>query len=408
MRYNVNVKEKVFVEGAVMAIIVEKKNAQYFENRKRRYKKIVASVIIFMLIIAISIALFIIYQLNNITYSSYITAASLERQDGVYTKYASFNDGVVRYSKDGAMYIDTSGNSIWNSTYDMNNPISDGNLDYFIISDVGYNKIELFNRSGHVKSLEVLYPIIKAEVANQGVVSVLMDGGDVNYIKLFSQTGQTLIDSRTTIEKNGFAVDFSMSDDGEKLVTSYISISNGLMQSKITFYNFGMVGQNYEDKIVAGFDYGQTLVSKVEFLNNDTVCIFGDDKLSIYSMEEIPKLIHEETFQTEVKSIAYSDEYIGIIQKNPEGDERYLLSVYNKEGHRVLGEEVSYYYEDFKISKNELIFRSSTEVNILRLNGKEKFNYSFDRNIDEVFSTPLKDEYLIFDQININRIKLVK
>ena len=74
-----------------------------------------------------------------------------------------------------------------------------------------------------------------------------------------------------------------MSDDGQRLVTTYISISKGLIQSKITFYNFGMVGQNYEDKIVAGFDYGQTLVSKVEFINKDTVCIF--EMISLVSIQ---------------------------------------------------------------------------------------------------------------------------
>ncbi len=391
-----------------MAVIVEKRDGQYFENRRRRHKRIIASIIISLVIVTSSIALFIIYQLNNITYSNYIVTDSIERNDGAYTNYINYNDGILRYSKDGAMYIDASGNSVWNSTYDMNDPTPNTVGDYLIISDLRNNRIELFNGSGHIKSLEVLYPIIKAEVANQGVVSVLMDGGDVNYIQLISQAGQVLLDSRTTIETNGFAVDFSLSNDGKKLVTSYISISNGLIQSKVTFYNFGMVGQNYVDQVVGGFDYGQTLVAKVEFINNDTVCIFGDDKFSIYSMEEIPKLVFEETFNTEVKSVAYSDKHIGIIQRNTEGDGRYLLSVYNQQGEKVLMEEVSYNYNDFTISNDELIFRSSTDINILRLSGKEKFNFSFDKNIDAIFSMSHKEEYLILDQTNMNRIKLVK
>ncbi len=409
MRYNIcTIFKKVFLEGVVMDVIVEKKDSQYFENRKRRHRRIIGTIVLSIIIVAVVAILFLIYQLNNITYSNYIITDSVERTDGAYTDYINYKDGIVRYSKDGAMFIDIHGDSIWNSTYDMNNPTPNIADDYLIISDVGNKRIELFNATGHINSLEVIYPIIKAEVASQGVVSVLMDGEDVNYLQVFSSTGQTLIDSRTTIEQNGFAVDFSMSDDGQRLVTTYISISKGLIQSKITFYNFGMVGQNYEDKIVAGFDYGQTLVSKVEFINKDTVCIFGDDKFSIYSMEEIPKLLYEETFNAEVKSIAYSDEYIAIIQKNMEGEGRYLLSVYNRTGEKILLKEVSYYYDDFKIYNDELIFKSSTDINILRLNGKEKFNYSFDKTIDNIISTPLKEEYLLFEQANINRIKLIK
>ena len=410
MGYNeISIKYLLFIlEGVVMAVIMKNKESQYFKNRKRRHKKIIVSIVFITILVAVAITLFVVYQLSNITYSDYKVTESLEREDGTYTNYTNYNDGVLRYSKDGAMYTDLQGNFIWNSTYDMNHPIPNIAGEYLLISDVGNKTMELFNTSGNIKSIEVLYPIIKAEVANQGVVSVLMDGGDVNYFQLFSSTGQTLINSRTTIEKNGFAVDFSMSDDGEKLVTSYISISSGLVQSKTTFYNFGMVGQNYEDKIVGGFDYGQTLVSKVEFINNDTVCIFGDDKFSIYRMEEIPKLIFEETIQTEVKSIAFNNEYIGIIQKNTDGDGRYLLTVYNEQGGKVISEEVSYNYDSLYIINDEIIFRSNTDVNVLRLNGKEKFDFSFDKTIEHVFPMFLKDEYLIIDQDNINRIKLIK
>ena len=211
--------------------------------------------------------------------------------------------------------MDFKGNSIWNSTYDMHNPIVDTCGEYVVISDKGNKSLELINEAGHVNSLEVLYPIIKAEVANQGVIAVLMDGGDENYTQFFSPTGKNLVDSRTIVEEHGFPVDFSLSRDGQKFVTSYISINGGLVQSKVTFYNFGAVGQNYEAKIVGGFDYGQTLISKVEFINNDTVCVFGDDKFNIYNMEEIPKLIFEEPFETEVKSISFNEDYIGIIKR---------------------------------------------------------------------------------------------
>ncbi len=392
-----------------MAVILEKKNSQYFANRKRRYRKIITTIIISIIIIVIAMVLFLICQLNNIEYTDYTVTQSIERKDSAYTQYINYNEGLLRYSKDGAMYINRQGEFIWNSTYDMHNPIPDISGEYIVISDLGNKNIEVFNKSGHVISLEVLYPIMKVEVASQGVVAVLMDGGDVNYIQLYSTTGQNLIDSRTTVEKNGFAVDFSMSNDGNKLVTSYISINDGLIQSKVTFYNFGRVGQNYEARIVGGFDYGQTLVSKVEFINNNTIVAFGDDKFSIYKMEEIPELIYEEAFQTEIKSIAYNDKYIGIIQKNNSDSEgRYLLTVYNEEGNKVLNEEISYNYNQFKIANGDIIFNSNTDLNILRINGKAKINATFDNGLKYAFPMGLKDEYLIVDQSSINKVKLVK
>ena len=402
--------KNVYIEGVTMAVILEKNDSQYFENRKRRYKRIIGTVIIGLVLIAVIAILFIIYQLNNINYSDYTVTESLERIDSSYTQYTNYNGGILRYSKDGAMFINMQGESKWNSTYDMDNPVSGICDDYVVISDVGNKKLEVFNNLGHVTSIEVLYPIIKAEVAHQGVTAVLMDGGDVNYLQFFSPTGQSLVDTRTTVENSGFAVDFSLSTDGEKLVTSNISINEGLIQSKLTFYNFGVVGQNYQAKVVGGFDYGQTLVTKVEFINNDSVVVFGDDRISFYKMEEIPKHLYEETFQTEIKSIAYNDEYIGLVQRNidGDGDGRYLLTIYNEEGKNELSEEINYNYDHFYITSDEAIFYSNTELNILRLNGKEKCNFIFDKYISNIFPMSSKNEYLIVDQSNINRVKLVK
>lgn len=74
----------------------------------------------------------------------------------------------------------------------------------------------------------------------------------------------------------------------------------------------------------------------------------------------------------------------------------------------MLDEDISYNYSKFDIVKEELIFFSDTELNILRLKGKEKFNTTFDQYISYVFPMTFQDEYLIIDNSNVKRIKLVK
>ena len=108
-----------------MAIELEKKDKQYFENRKRRYKRMLTFLILTLLIIVAFVIAFFIYQQKNIYYTDYILTDSSERNDSSYTNYLRYNKGILRYSKDGAMAMDFKGNSIWNSTYDMHNPIVD-------------------------------------------------------------------------------------------------------------------------------------------------------------------------------------------------------------------------------------------------------------------------------------------
>lgn len=388
-----------------MATVFERKDLRNFEARRRRHKKRMFLIIVSLLLLIVAATIFIFYKLNNIHYTDYKIMESIERTDSSSAKYTSFNQGIVRYSNDGAMAFDFNGNPIWNATYDMNNPIINTCDEYLVISDKGRKSLELFDNKGHVLTIEVLHPIIKAEVAAQGVVVVLMEGDDVNYIQLFSSTGQNLVDSRTTTENNGFPIDFSLSKDGKKLVSSYISINNGTVQSKVTFYNFSNVGQNYETRIVGGYDYGYTFVPKVEFINNEIVCVFGDDKIGIYSMKEIPKLIYEESFQSEIKSIFYNEEYIGIVQNSLEGDGQNLLSLYNTKGDKILKKSINYNYDEVIIGNKEMIFYSEKDWNILRINGNEKLTTTFEQNISHIFQINTQ-EYMLIDDSNMNKIKL--
>ena len=51
------------------------------------------------------------------------------------------------------------------------------------------------------------------------------------------------------------AVAMALSQDGRKLVTSYLSLGNGKLESWVTFYNFGDVGQNYVDNMVGSYSF---------------------------------------------------------------------------------------------------------------------------------------------------------
>ena len=74
----------------------------------------------------------------------------------------------------------------------------------------------------------------------------------------------------------------------------------------------------------------------------------------------------------------------------------------------MFDEDISYNYNKFYINKEEFIFFSDTELNILRLKGKEKFSTTFEQHIDHVFPMTFQDEYIIIDNSKISRIKLIK
>lgn len=389
--------------------LIEQYQLRRYEIRKRRHKQIIVLITAILAVAAIFVVYFTVNLILHKSYTSYEVIHKQERKDSSSAKYERYGSGIIRYSRDGAMAMDSAGNLLWNGTFEMNDPILDVQGKYAVVSDRGSTTLEIFNGEGKMTTVNVANPIIKSEIASQGVVAVLMDGDGVNYISLYSEEGEKLVDSRTVNEKDGFPLDMSLSEDGRKLVTSYLTIGDGKVQSVITFFNFGDVGQNYVDKKVGGaFNFGQAIVPRIEFVNNNTVCAFGDNGFRIYSIEQTPKEIYKETFQSEIKSIFYSDKYVGFVLNNGEGANKYHLLLYDLNGKVVLDKGINYEYDNVFISGEEIILYSNLEWIIVRTNGQIKFHYTFDTEISFILPVNNIDKYIIIDNENMEEVKLTE
>lgn len=389
-----------------MAIELEKRNLRSYEIRKQKYKRKMRLLSMVAILIAIGIIAFLINLKQNKTYKSYKVLNTTERRDSSSANYLSYKTGVLRYSRDGAVAMDGAGNQLWNGTYQMKNPIADICGNFVAISDRGYKTIQIFDGEGGMTTVEVLNPIIKTEIANQGVIAVLMEGKDLNYFNLFDKDGNSLVTGKTAAQDDGFPIDFALSNDGRKLVTSYVSLNNGSMQSKVTFYNFGGVGQNYIDKMVGGFDFGQTLVADVKFVDNDTVVAFGDNKYRIYSMKERPELVHEGEVKSEIKSILHNENYIGFVLNNPTEENKYSIMLYDLKGNKVLDKAMNYAYQNIYLSGKEIIMYSNQDWIIWRANGSKKIYYKFDNKISSILPVKGSDKYIIVNGANMQEVSL--
>ena len=130
-------------------------------------------------------------------------------------------------------------------------------------------------------------PIVKAEISKQGVVAVLMIEEDTSYIELYNKDGMLLGEKVTNMIKDGYPMDISISDNGEKVAATYLSISKGEIANNILFLNYGEVGKNFTDRHAGALIYNNAIVPRITFLDNDTVCAFREDGLLIFTMEEI-------------------------------------------------------------------------------------------------------------------------
>jgi hypothetical protein len=150
------------------------------------------------------------------------------------------------------------------------------------------------------------------------------------------------------------------------------------------------------------------LVPDVEFITNDIAAAFGDNKFSLYSIEQTSKLIYEENLTKEIKTVLHNEKYIGFIFNNSEGNDKYQLVLYDLQGKRILDKGINFEYDTAMLSGDEIILYSNLDWRIIKTNGQEKFKYTFTNNISYIMPFNNADKYLVIENQKIDEVKLIE
>lgn len=368
------------------------------QNRKVRM------ILAVVLVVAVVLGIYL-YNIYH-KYDGYKVKDSIKIDSGESSKYVAFGDFVVRYSGDGISYIDGE-ETVWDEAFEMKAPLIDVCGDYLAISDKNTNDILLYDDDGRQGTVTTNYPIIKLEVAKQGVVAALLEDKNANYIEVYDKEGNQLVSHKTIVDQNGYPVTFSLSDDGTKMMVSYLTVESGAISNKVLFYNFSNAGKNSDERMVGGFDhYKEIIVPTVQFVSNDDAIAVGENVLSIYKMNKKPDLKEEVTFKDEVHKVFYNEEYVGLVFKNTNSQNPYRIEVYNLNGNRVMNTEISMDFNNFKFSGKNVVMYNDLNCQIISLKGVKKFEYTFKEGIKEIIPIDGSRTYLFMMNSSIEKIRL--
>lgn len=362
------------------------------------------------------VVLFVIGIFNwilNINYNGYEVVEKTSIKNVSMIDYVSYQNSLLKYSKDGAIYIDEKGQSVWNETFVMKMPKADVSGDYVAIADLNGNDVYIFDKEGKVSSTTMPYKVCDIAVASQGEFAVILEGKKENYINIYDKNGKQISEIQTTIDKSGYPMDVDLSEDGEKLFSSYLYIDGVKIKNGLAAYNFGVVGQSENaDRLMGGYQLEDTIVPKVEFLNNNIICAFGDTQFIIYSMKEKPSEKAKIEIEDEIKSVIYNEDYIGIIVPNKKESKKkkkkapYVLELYNLNGRKVMTEEIDFDYKNVRMNADEIVFTGGTECRVYTIKGKLKFSYTFKKNVVDMISTGYNRRYIVLYDNGSEVIKL--
>lgn len=373
---------------------MREKEGDYKEKiRKHRQSKLrffctVVGVILFVVLIC-----FLYHKLR--IYNEYTIKNVMERTESSASVTLQIGENMVSYSKDGASCVDIKGNKVWNQTYEMQKPIVGFTSDSIAIADYNGRSIYVMDSQNILGTISTNMPVKNVAVSESGIVAAVLEDGNTTWIYVYDAKGNVLVYSKTKMSNSGYPIAVALSPDATLMAVSYLYVDSGVMRSGIGFYNFGAVGQNELHNYVSGFNYTDSVVPYVKFLNNEIAVAVADDRIMFYKGDQKPAVLSETLLSEQILSVYTGKEYVGLVYENKDGVTKYYMDLYNIEGEKEDTLEFDCEYTDIVITEKTILIYNKNEWNVYTIGGRMKFSCTYENNIRKIIPTNHIENYMI-------------
>lgn len=362
-------------------------------------------VLLVLIVIATIIAICVI-RFNNKVYTGYTVSSEVSWTDNSSLDILEYNGNILTYSKDGAVCTDLRGKTLWNQSYEMQNPLVTTCGDYAAIGDYNGTSVFVMNSAGQQGAIDTRMPIRAIDVSAKGTVLVVLDDAPNTWFYLYSKEGKVLWSCKSTMAISGYPLNASVSDNSLMIGVSYLYVDNGIVASKVAFYNLDEVGDNYRDTLVSAFNYNHAAVPVLRFMNDEDSFAVADNRLMFYNGMRIPTSTKEIILSEEVRAVFYSSKYVGLVFLNIEGDTKYCLKVYNASGNLVHTYEFDQEYKEILFHDDFVYIYNENECLIYNMKGTLKFEGKFDIPVQLLLPTTARDKLVLISRNRIQNIRL--
>ena len=369
-----------------------------YEEQTGKKRSSIPLIVIIICILG-SAALIIYHNLRE--KGSYVHEVISSQEVLSQNRYCRYGEGYIKYNTDGAEAL-KDGRVIWNISYDMNMPIVDVCGDFAAFADKGMQTLVITDGQGGNYSINIPEKIVGISVASQGVTAVWTDSLSKDHIYVYDINGVLLLDIETSIASDGFPLSIDLSEDGKKLVTSYMKISDEII-SWVTFYNFGNVGQNYPGRVVGSFSYKGQIIPEVKFVNNERVCAFGEEGCILYRMQEIPKELATQEI-ARMSGVCSDSDSVCLAESETDGTTK--ITVFDTDGKSKKTIVTGMTFTGMCVEGEELVVYNNSSIIIYYLNGAEKYRTPLDGGIRDVYPSG-KDKYTVVGGSEVRLLELV-
>lgn len=373
------------------------------ERKKSRKFLIKWLLIIIAILLFVGIGVYIFLTHRTYDKVHVLSTVALERENG--EKYAEFSEGILKYSKDGVVFLDKKGKEKWNFSYQMQNPIVSINGKSAVVIDKGANDLVVLQKQGVKGEIHTSLPVEKAEVSEQGIVSAILRDETSAKIVCYDAKGDILVEHITSPTTTGYPLDVAISDDGYTLLVSYLCAEQGKMGTKIAYYNFSEKTEKKENHLILEDEYENAIAPTVFFFDNKTSAVVSDNQLHIYEGKDKPQKKAVVKIKQRIEKVFYDDKYIGMLLK---GEKEYLIKLFDKSGQELLSETVEQAYKNVKIQDGQILMYDGKKCRIITKAGVHLFNGEMENDISNITSAGGLNKYLVINANGLEEIRLTK
>ena len=358
------------------------------------------------IVLLIAVIMVIRIQIENKVYTGFEIVRSVDGVGSKESKAQAYNGNVLYYSRDGVSAYDSTGEQLWNQTYEMQSPIVSVAGEYVVAGDYKGNTIYIMNGSGLCGQININKVLLDLSVSEKGVVTATLDDDTTTWLDIYNAEGENIVSIKTSMNQSGYPLKTSMSPDNQKMAVAYLKAEGNGIGTSLAFYNFGDVGQNVTDKIVSGYDYEDMVIPFLHYINENDAVAVGERQLLIYGGKQIPELRDSANIEEGVKSIYWGDSLVALVYLNDDSEDKYRLDVYDMNAKLVLSQTFDLEYNNIVLASGNIIIYNEASVYIWNKKGLEKYNGDLGGGIKTIIPTNSKTKYVVVRNEGLERIKL--
>lgn len=380
-----------------------------YKDKIKSHKLTIFYRAVLVIVLIAAVAVFLVVQWKNKVFTESVVTGSSPITIVQGAMVEALGSNVLLYSKDGASCIDAKGNTLWNLTFEMQNPMVTICNNVAAIGDYNGRTVYVVSSTGQLGTVNTNLPIRKICVSENGVVAAVLDDAEITRILLYNgneNTDTSIVDIKATMDKSGYPMSLSLSPNGKLLAISYLHADSGEMKSTVAFFNFGEVGKNESDNYVSGYDYPDSVIPYVQFVSNNAAFAVSDDRIVFFEGSEKPGNKATALLEEEVQGIYYNENYVGLVFNNQTGETAYRLDVYNMSGDKIHSQLFDIEYTDIILHKDQIIIYNDMDCQISNIDGVDKFTGTFEKPSSLLVPTSSGYKYIAVTSSSIDTIEL--